>query len=83
MDGHFFRVVAAFVLRVSLTVTVAFCQTAGSQSPVGSVAGGGGGNGGAKPCSHSPICAWGEGRNSITHEERTPSMGFTFAYPFA
>jgi sugar lactone lactonase YvrE len=60
------------VLGVSITATIAFSQT-----------GAGGGNGGAEPCSHSPICAWGGGRNSIAHEERTPDMGFKFAYPFA
>src|SRR5580700_10676813 len=54
---------------VSLTAALAFGQTTG--------------NDGADACSHSPICAWGAGRNSITHEERTPDMGFTFAYPFA
>src|ERR1700733_14676901 len=68
-------IVVVSVLGVSLTATIAFSQTAGSQSPSG--------NGGAEPCSHSPICAWGGGRNSIAHEERTPDMGFTFAYPLA
>src|ERR1700722_19930208 len=69
MSRHISRLVAAFVLSVSLTATLAFCQTTG--------------NDGADSCSHSPICAWGGGRNSIAHEERTPDMGFTFAYPFA
>src|ERR1700691_2886438 len=68
-------IVVVSVLSASLTATVAFSQTAGSQSLAG--------NGGAEACSHSPICAWGGGRNSIAHEERTPDMGFTFAYPFA
>jgi sugar lactone lactonase YvrE len=34
-------------------------------------------------CTHSPICAWGRGRNAIAHEVRTPDLSFTFAYPFA
>jgi hypothetical protein len=34
-------------------------------------------------CSHSPICAWGKGRNLISHEQRTPDLGFAYAYPFA
>ena len=36
-----------------------------------------------EPCSHSPICAWGKARNLMVHEERTPDLGFTYAYPFA
>jgi hypothetical protein len=91
MNGHLFRGAAALLLGMSLTAMLAFSQTAGPagepQSPIGSLAGrevgGGGGNGGAEPCTHSPICAWGRGRNAIVHEERTPDLGFTFAYPFA
>src|SRR5579862_4164378 len=90
MNGPFSRGVAAAAL-MSLTATLAFPQTrgpeGGPQTPVGSLAGrdtgGAGGNGGAEPCTRSPICAWGRGRNVIAHEERTPDMGFTFAYPFA
>lgn len=41
------------------------------------------GNDGAEPCSHSPLCAWGRGRNAITHELHAPDLGFTIAYPFA
>ena len=41
------------------------------------------GNGGAEACARSPICGWGRGRNLITHEVRTPDLGFTYAYPFA
>jgi sugar lactone lactonase YvrE len=41
------------------------------------------GNGGAEPCASSPICAWGRERNIISHELRTPDIGFTYAYPFA
>ena len=41
------------------------------------------GNSGAEPCTHSPICAWGRERNIISHEVRTPDLGFTYAYPFA
>jgi sugar lactone lactonase YvrE len=40
-------------------------------------------NGGAEPCTNSPICAWGKERNIISHEVRTSDMGFTYAYPFA
>src|SRR5579863_72642 len=72
MNRLVFREVAAFMLSVSLAAVVAFSQTVG-----------GGGNGGAEPCSRSPICAWGGGRNLIAHEERTPDLGFKFAYPFA
>src|SRR5262245_36805313 len=41
------------------------------------------GNSGAEACSHSPICAWGRERNIISHEVRTPDLGFAYAYPFA
>jgi DNA-binding beta-propeller fold protein YncE len=41
------------------------------------------GNSGAEPCTHSPICAWGRERNIISHELRTPDLGFSYAYPFA
>src|SRR5262245_4895487 len=41
------------------------------------------GNSGAEPCTHSPLCAWGRERNIISHEVRTPDLGFAYAYPFA
>lgn len=53
-----------------------------SQTPARGV-GAGGGNGGAEACAHSPICNWGRERNIISHEVRTPDMGFAYAYPFA
>jgi sugar lactone lactonase YvrE len=90
MKGRIFRGVAVVALSVGLTAMLAFSQTGPArdpQSPVGSSVareiGGAGGNGGAEPCSHSPVCGWGKGRNAIAHEERTPNLGFTFAYPFA
>ncbi len=49
----------------------------------GQPAGGQNGNSGAEPCSHSPVCNWGKGRDVITHELRRPDLGFTYAYPFA
>jgi len=75
MNGRIFcgaaRVVAIVALNVSFTAMPAFSQAAGS------------GNSGAEPCTRSPICAWGRGREAIGHEQRKPDMGFTFAYPFA
>src|SRR5215470_6091900 len=38
---------------------------------------------GAEPCGKAPHCAWSAERNLITHETRTPDLGFTYAYPFA
>ena len=49
----------------------------------GQPAGGQNGNSGADPCSRSPVCNWGKGRDVITHELRRPDLGFTYAYPFA
>ena len=60
----------ALILGMALMATPAFSQPAN-------------GNSGAEACSHSPICAWGKGRDAIAHEERKPDLGFTFAYPFA
>jgi sugar lactone lactonase YvrE len=40
------------------------------------------GVGGAEPCGKAPHCAWSAERNLITHETRTPDLGFTYAYPF-
>src|SRR5215468_1575305 len=37
---------------------------------------------GAEPCGKAPHCAWSAERNLITHETRTPDLGFTYAYPF-
>jgi sugar lactone lactonase YvrE len=59
---------------------------AGPQQPSGAGGGRAGaiqGNNGADPCTNSPICAWGLERNIISHEQRTPDLGFTYAYPFA
>jgi sugar lactone lactonase YvrE len=70
MNGRIFGGVAAVTL-VSFTATLAFSQTPGPAS------------GGAEPCSHSPICGWSKGRSAMVHEQRTPDMGFTIAYPFA
>ncbi len=65
---------AVIAFSVSAALAPAFSQT---PRPTGT------GNDGAEPCSHSPICAWGRGRNAITHELHTPDLGFTIAYPFA
>ena len=46
-------------------------------------AGGIQGNGGAEPCTRSPLCAWSRERNIISHEVRKPDLGFTYSYPFA
>src|ERR1700748_3368811 len=87
MNRRIFREVAPVALAISLTAILALSQTpvppSAVASPPGQETGGGSGNGGAEPCTHSPICAWGAGRNLIGHEERTPDMGFTFVYPFA
>jgi len=68
------HVVAGLIALVLVTSTPAFSQTAAS---TGTPA-----NGGAEPCTNSPICAWGRERNIISHEVRTPDMAFTYAYPF-
>jgi sugar lactone lactonase YvrE len=66
---------AGVIALALLTSTPAFSQTA---APTGIQ-----GNGGAEPCTNSPICAWGQERNIISHDVRTPDMPFTYAYPFA
>ena len=74
MYRRILRGIATIALSMSLTAMLAFSQSAGPALS---------GNGGAEPCARSPICAWGKGRDVIVHEERTPDLGFTFAYPFA
>src|SRR5258708_5856259 len=68
MKGHVFAAVTALAL---VTSTPAFSQTA---APTG-------GNGGAEPCTNSPIWPWGKERNIIAHGVRTPGLAFTYAYP--
>lgn len=58
-------------LSLSFTAVLAFPQAPAS------------GNSGAEPCARSPICAWGRGRDTLSHEVRKPDLGFTYAYPFA
>ena len=70
------------VLGVAILATVASLR-AQQAPPGGGRAGAIPGNSGAEPCANSPICAWGRERNNISHELRTPDLGFTFAYPFA
>ena len=41
------------------------------------------GNDGAESCRNSPICGWGRGRNTITHELHPADLGFIYAYPFS
>jgi hypothetical protein len=72
--------VALVSLSMAFTETRAFSPTIAT---AGQTAGTQNGNSGAEPCARSPICAWGRGRNAITHEVRPPDMGFTYAYPFA
>jgi DNA-binding beta-propeller fold protein YncE len=79
MNQRHIAAVAAAALNMVLAPTLAISQTGAVgevQSPVG-------GAGGAEPCTHSPICGWGKGRDVIVHEERTPDLGFKYAYPFA
>jgi hypothetical protein len=91
MNGRPFAGVATVALCMTLAATLTSSPTAAPvwerQSAAGGVAGQGAGvtaeNGGAEACTHSPVCAWGRGRNAIVHELRTPEMGFTYAYPFA
>ena len=71
MKRHYLAGVAGSVI---LAATLVFLPAAAApQAPAGD----------PEPCSHSPICAWGKGRNLISHELRTPDLGFTYAYPFA
>jgi len=90
MKNRVFAGVKAAALATLLTAALAFSQTNGGpgglQSSAGTTGRGaaaGSGNDGAEACTQSPICAWGRGRNAIGHEERTPDLGFTYAYPFA
>src|SRR5580700_7564805 len=76
------RFALASTLALILTVASAFAQPpapppAAAAKPLAN------GNSGAESCSHSPICGWGRGRNTITHELHKPDLGFTYAYPFA
>src|SRR6266536_1249492 len=96
MGSHLFAGVTALAL---FTSPLAFSRTEAParpetsaqspQSPATGGARGGGrgdsiqGNGGAEPCTNSPICAWGRERDLISHEVHTPDMAFTYAYPFA
>src|SRR6478752_808044 len=78
MTGRFFLgVTAAALLGSALVLPRAAAQAGGQQG------GGVQGNSGAEPCSRSPLCAWSRERNIISHELQNPSLGFTFAYPFA
>ncbi len=36
-----------------------------------------------EPCSHAPHCGWGKNRGAMVHEQHTPDLAFTFAYPFS
>ena len=38
-------------------------------------------NGNGEVCFGSPMCAWGNLRNLIVHEQRTPDLGNTYEYP--
>src|SRR5947209_13433719 len=81
MRSQMFAGAAVFALVVSIP---AFFHAAATQPPAsGARAEAIQGNGGAEPCTNSPICAWGRERNIISHEVHTPDMAFTYAYPFA
>jgi len=63
--------------RLAILIGLAVPGVAGQTGQVAS------GNSGAEPCSHSPICGWGRGRNLITHELwKKPDLDFSYAYPF-
>ena len=87
MKGYGFAGVAAVALGTVLAASLASSQTnapnVGSQSAAARGTTAGSGNDGAEPCTHSPVCAWGRGRNAIAHELRPADLGFTHAYPFA
>jgi DNA-binding beta-propeller fold protein YncE len=95
MSGRTFRVVIGvgfLTLAVSQTETPAAgpqssAEASTSQAATAGRSGGQGGgiqgNAGAEACTQSPICAWGRERDIISHEVRTPDLGFTYAYPFA
>jgi len=90
MRGRIFIEIASVALGVFFPAIPIFSQTTtpalqqqSSAGATGRAASAGSGNDGAEPCTHSPICAWGSGRNTIVHELRTPDLGFTYAYPFA
>src|SRR5262245_36005465 len=91
MNGRLLAAVAAaaFCLTFSTTLTSSHAdqQAGGQQTPArgstGRATGVPSGNDGAEPCAVSPICAWGRGRNLISHEVRKPDLAFTYAYPFA
>ena len=98
MSGRMFAGISVVALVV-LTLTFSQREmlaggpqssAAGPQTPAAGAGGGGRGGGGgiqgnqgAESCTRSPICAWGRERNIISHEVRTPDLGFTYAYPFA
>jgi sugar lactone lactonase YvrE len=86
MRGRFFLGVTAAALLGSALVFPRAAAQAGAQqggSGGGSSSGGIQGNSGAEPCTRSPLCAWSRERNIISHELQKPSLGFTYAYPFA
>ena len=88
MNGRIFPAIATVALSTLIGVTLTFSQMAFSQTAAKTTASSttlppANGNSGAEACGHSPICAWGKGRNAISHELRTADLGFTYAYPFA
>jgi len=72
MNRRVLSVVTAVALNVTLAAGGAGQATTGAS-----------GNSGAEPCTHSPLCGWGRGRNVVVHELWKPTLGFTYAYPFA
>src|SRR4051794_17059125 len=93
MSGHVFAGATALALFTSM-FGLSRTEAPGARPQSSSVAflqappGGGRGeaiqgNSGAEPCTKSPNCAWSRKRDLISHEVRTPNLGFTYAYPFA
>jgi hypothetical protein len=80
--SHKLSITCGIACCVVLLASLAFSQTNEQTGVIGPAAAGSG-NDGADPCSHSPICAWGRGRNTVAHELRTPDLAFQYAYPFA
>jgi len=85
MTGRIFRGVTTIALSISFGAVPGFSQQSGSAGSVSGreAASVPNGNSGAEPCTRSPICGWGKGRDAVVHEQRKPDLGFTFAYPFA
>ncbi len=89
MNVRIFGRVATITAGMSFTMVLAFSQTTVANGERPSEAGSvvreanAVSNNAPEACNHSPICAWGKGRSAMVHEQHTPDLGFTIAYPFA